>query len=142
MKKYFLFALLCIVSLTAMPDRSVAQVKEQDTIIDDFMMKGQAEKDWDSIKEYWFRNIFPQLCKENKLKFSCAHCGYILLKAIIEINSFGMMTRFHVFYQNVCGGEATPRFKMAVMLHFMRIAYPPSLYNSKFKATFGTGLKC
>ncbi|MFH0895167.1 MAG: hypothetical protein V2A54_12095 [Bacteroidota bacterium] len=142
MRKVILL-LLFLLATALLPDVKLhAQNSEKDSVINDYMMGGLAEKQWDSIKENWRMNVFPKVCKENNLKFSCGHCASIYLRAIIEINSFGMMTRFHLVYQNVCGSDATPKFKMAVMLYFMRIAYPPSLFNTKFQAQFGNGLKC
>jgi hypothetical protein len=123
--------------------KSLTLVAQTDTISKwNYELEGQSYKDWDSVNQFWMKNVYFPCLKENKLKMSCASCVYIYIDAIFDIDSCGNLVEIAIIKENICTNKANDKLKACFFNYYRNLVFPLSLRKKKIKAKFGTGLSC
>lgn len=97
---------------------------------------------WDSIYSIWQKEDFFKCIRQFNLKMSCASCTSIYFDAVIGIDSVGKIKELNIYKRKICGKEKHEGLEKCIFDYFLQIQYPPILYNQRFRAKFGNGLKC
>lgn len=136
MKQLLIIILLLVFSFTFK-----AQVK--DSVPKSYELKDPQYSVFRKIEQEWFTKEYGKILKENKLKMNCSGCESIFMNTILEIDSVGKLKTYKVVNSRTCHGASfSKKLEERFIKWFLTYPFPPELYNSKFEARLGTGLKC
>lgn len=99
-------------------------------------------KEWKALEEEWRRKQYPKILKANKLRMNCSDCSNIYMDAVVSIDAEGKLKYYKILNSKKCAEPFSKGLEIQFMKWFFAQKFPPALYNTRFRARFGTGLKC
>jgi hypothetical protein len=111
-------------------------------VVRDHELRDNQWKEFNAIREYFLRNVFPRCTGQSKLKLSCSGCEYIYIVVRITINAEGKMTDYTKIKENVCGGTAPEGLERCFIEYMESITFPGNLRSMIIETSLGNGLKC
>lgn len=132
----------CFISLLLLCSICIKAQETKDSIPKSYELKGDQYKAWRVIEEDWFTKEYSKILKENKLKMNCSGCESIFMNTIITIDSIGKLKEYKVVNSRKCATTFSKKLEDRFIKWFQTLNFPKELYNAKFEARLGTGLKC
>ena len=115
----------------------------KDSIPKSYELKQPQYGTWRTIENEWFAKEYHKILKENKLKMNCNRCESIFMNTVFEIDSAGKLKNYKVANSRKCHGATfSKKLEERFIKWFLTYPFPKELYNTKFEARLGTGLKC
>jgi hypothetical protein len=114
-----------------------------DSIPKSYELKDPQYSAFRKIEQEWFAKEYGKILKENKLKMNCNGCESVFMNTVFEIDSAGKLKNYKVVNSRKCHGAVfSKKLEERFIKWFLSYPFPAELYNSKFEARLGTGLKC
>jgi len=114
----------------------------KDSIPKSYELKDPQYSAFRKIEQEWFAKEYHKILKENKLKMNCSGCESIFMNTIFEIDSLGKLKNYKVMNSRKCATTFSKKLEERFIKWFLNYLFPKELYNTKFEARLGTGLKC
>lgn len=117
-------------------------VTKEETYPDYYNLPKKQYEAWQKIYEAWFHSEFRECLKKSKIKMKCSKCEYVYMDFAFEIDGNGKIAKYTILKEKMCRTVFTKKLKNCFLDYFLNLEFPKELYNTKFKARLGTGLKC
>lgn len=100
------------------------------------------QKSWDSIVQYWKRNVLQVYARKHKIKISnCETCGFLYIYAHLKIDSIGHCT-YTKGTAALCLKNMPLKVEKELMRYFLQLTFPPQLRNLIIVERLGEYLRC
>ncbi|MDQ3048611.1 MAG: hypothetical protein M3R27_13765 [Bacteroidota bacterium] len=111
-------------------------------IMSEHELSPEAYDSWKTIQGEWLKGTYQDVLKKNKIKVNCKDCSSFYMEVIISIDKSGKMSYYKLLNGIKCGEPITKGIELQLMKFFFSQAFPPSLYDIKFRTRLGKSLKC
>ncbi len=120
----------------------VKNIKDPAGPVKDYELEEGQRREWNAIKEKWFRNDYRKILKQFNLKMNCSDCEYVYMTVRLRVDDSGRISEFEIIKEHICRGGATEKLREAFLKYFKDIVLPESLRNMIIETNLGTGLTC
>ena len=105
------------------------------------VLNEQQRADWYKTRKAWENKYFHAFLKKNKIKLSCKKCASVYLDVHFSIMEDGH-AHLKILQTQKCGSAFNEKQVSELEKLLFNLEFAPTLYNSKFLARLGNGLKC